>query len=58
VGVTAIETDAQSCGIAMKDDAGKIRYAPFIEFRSKEIRDRWSSAVIDALRAAHPEAFE
>lgn len=45
-------------GVAMKDQRGKIRYSPLIEFTSKEIRDRWSAAVIDAMRAAHPEAFE
>ena len=43
----------------MKDATnGKVRYAPIIEFTSKEIRDRWSAAVIEAMRAAHPEAFE
>jgi hypothetical protein len=41
-------------GVVLKDEAGKIR----IEFRSKEIRNRWSDAVIDALRAAHPEVFD
>ena len=45
-------------GVAMKDQRGKIRYSPLIEFTSKEIRDRWSAAVIVAMRAAHPEAFE
>lgn len=46
-------------GAVMKDSTtGKVRYAPIIEFTSKEIRDRWSAAVIDALRATHPEAFE
>jgi DNA-binding cell septation regulator SpoVG len=45
-------------GVAMKDQRGKIRYSPLIEFTSKEIRDRWSDTVIEALRSAHPEAFE
>ena len=45
-------------GQAMKDSKGKIRYTPLIEFTSKEIRDRFSSAVIEAMRAAHPAAFE
>ncbi len=45
-------------GVAMKDaKAGKIRYSPFIEFTSREIRDRWSAAVIEAMRDAHPEVF-
>jgi hypothetical protein len=37
-------------GVVMKDAGGKIRYVPF---KSKEIRSRWSSAVIEAMRAAH-----
>lgn len=45
-------------GIVMKDDRGKIRYSPFIEFASKESRDRFSNAVIEALRKSNPEAFE
>jgi hypothetical protein len=40
-------------GVVMKDAGGNIRYVPFIEFKSKEIRSRWSSAVIEAMRAAH-----
>jgi hypothetical protein len=44
-------------GVAMKDDKGKLRYSPIIEFASREIRDRWSAAVIEAMRAAHPEAL-
>jgi hypothetical protein len=44
-------------GVAMKDQRGKIRYSPLIEFTSMAIRDRWSAAVIDAMRAAHPEAL-
>ena len=26
----------------MKDAGGKIRYTPFIEFKSKDVRSRWS----------------
>ncbi len=44
-------------GTVMKDDAGKVKYSPIIEFTSKEIRNRWSDAVIEAMRAAHPEVF-
>ena len=44
-------------GVALKDDAGKIRYLPVIEFKSKEIRSRFSIGVIEGLRAAHPEAL-
>jgi DNA-binding cell septation regulator SpoVG len=45
-------------GTVMKDASGKVRYSPVIEFRSKEIRDRFSAQIIDALRDAHPEAFQ
>ena len=44
-------------GIAIKDDAGKIKYSAVIDFVSKELRDRFSNVVIAALRAAHPEAL-
>ena len=44
-------------GVVMKDDAGKIRYSPFVEFTTKEVRDKFSAGVIDALRASHPEAI-
>ncbi len=41
-------------GVAMRDDAGKARYAPVVEFAGKDVRDRFSAGVITALRAAHP----
>jgi DNA-binding cell septation regulator SpoVG len=44
-------------GVAMKDAAGKVRYSPIIEFTSKEVRERFSAAVIDGLRASNPEAL-
>jgi hypothetical protein len=44
-------------GNVIKDQNGKIRYTPVFEFTSREIRDRWSGAVIEALRTSHPEAF-
>jgi N6-adenosine-specific RNA methylase IME4 len=37
-------------GAVMRDAAGKIQYAPFVSFASREIRGRWSAAVIAALR--------
>ncbi len=36
-------------GVALTDDKGKIRYSPVIEFASKEIRDRWSAGVVEAI---------
>ena len=44
-------------GAVMKDDAGKVRYVPIIEFVDKATRNRWSDSVIEALRAAHPEVL-
>ena len=44
-------------GAVVKDQAGKVRYTPIIEFVSKEIRDRFSAGVVEALRQAHPEVF-
>ena len=44
-------------GTVMKDQTGKIKYTPIIEFTSKEVRDRWSAQVIEALRAQHPGAL-
>jgi hypothetical protein len=44
-------------GVALADDKGKVKYQPIIEFRTKDLRDRFSSAVIEALRSAHPEAL-
>jgi hypothetical protein len=43
-------------GVAMKRANGKLRYSPTIQFATKEIRNKFSDAVIAALRAAHPEA--
>jgi hypothetical protein len=44
-------------GIALKDGAGKLQYTPIISFKSRDLRDRFSKAVIEALGVAHPEAF-
>ena len=44
-------------GRVMLDDGGRRRYSPVIEFQSKELRARFSDAVIAALLAAHPEAL-
>jgi hypothetical protein len=45
-------------GTVLRDANGNILYSEIIEFASKEIRNRWSAAIVDALRAAHPEVFE
>jgi hypothetical protein len=45
-------------GMQMKDQAGKPLYTPVVSFGSKELRDKFSTAILDALRAAHPEVFD
>lgn len=44
-------------GVAMIDDNGKRRFASLIEFADRDTRSRWSAAVLEALRAAFPEAL-
>jgi hypothetical protein len=36
---------------------GKVKYTPIIAFASRDLRGKWSAAVIEALRAANPEVF-
>ncbi len=45
-------------GVALKDDSGKTKYAPVIEFTDRETRDRFSNAVLAALIEFAPAAFE
>jgi hypothetical protein len=46
-------------GQQMRDAAsGKNLYVPTISFASKEVRDRFSAQVIEALRAVYPAALE
>lgn len=42
-------------GTVLKDAAGKIRYSPIISFETKELRDRFSSFVVEAVRLAFPD---
>jgi hypothetical protein len=44
-------------GVAIKDATGKIKYCPVVSFASKELRDKFSAAVIDAMRTSQPEVF-
>jgi hypothetical protein len=41
-------------GVAVRDDKGKIKYAPIISFATRELRDRFSREVITAMTIAHP----
>jgi hypothetical protein len=44
-------------GVQIKDAAGKGQWQPVVTFASKDLRDKWSSAVIEAMGLAHPEIF-
>jgi hypothetical protein len=41
----------------MKGADGKPLWVPIISFSSKAVRDKWSGAIIEALRQAYPEAL-
>jgi hypothetical protein len=43
-------------GVALRDDAGKVKYTPAVVF-TKDAGRRFSEAVLAALRTAHPELF-
>lgn len=39
-------------------DNGKRAWQPIVSFRTRDLADRFSRAVLDTLAAAHPEALE
>jgi hypothetical protein len=43
-------------GTHIKKD-GKPQYSPVVSFASKEMRDKFSDAILDALRSSRPEAL-
>jgi len=45
-------------GAAIRDDAGKLKYAPILSWRDRDLGDRWSNAVVELVRAAHPGALD
>jgi hypothetical protein len=45
-------------GQQMTDGDGKPLWVPIISFSSKAVRDKWSGAIIEAVREAYPEALE
>jgi hypothetical protein len=45
-------------GTVQRAADGKARYEPTVSFVDRATQERWSSAVIEALRIAHPEAFQ
>ena len=40
-------------GLVLKNDQGKVRYSPIVEWKDKESRERFSAAVIAAVEAKH-----
>jgi hypothetical protein len=44
-------------GTVQKTADGKTRYEPTVSFIDRATQERWSAAVIEALRATHPEAL-
>jgi hypothetical protein len=44
-------------GQQMKDASGKAQWVPLVTFTSRELRDRFSAATIDALRISHPDVL-
>jgi hypothetical protein len=44
-------------GVCLRGKDGRILYIPIVSFSSRELRDKFSTGVIDAMRLAHPEAF-
>jgi hypothetical protein len=45
-------------GTHMTGEDGKKMYAPFLAWSSKELRDRFSDAVVALVRAQYPEALD
>ena len=43
-------------GSARRDDKGKIRYSPCIEWADRSAADRFSAGVVIAIETAHPGA--
>lgn len=41
-------------GVALRDDKGKTKYSPVLEWLDKESADAFSEGVIAAVEAAHP----
>jgi hypothetical protein len=45
-------------GTAIKDASGKVQYAHILDFGTRERRDEFSAAVVRAVLAVSPDAFE
>ena len=45
-------------GRLRKDISGKAQYVALVEWDSRELRDRFSNAIIELIRARHPGALD
>jgi hypothetical protein len=45
-------------GQQKRDVNGKLAYVAILEWRDRDLANRFSNAVIDLVRAAHPDALE
>ena len=45
-------------GVVIKDADGKAQYVAILEFTSRTVRDAFSAAVLDAVLARDPHAFD
>lgn len=45
-------------GAVVRDDRGKVKYVPLVEWTNKESADMFSEAVIEAVEREHPGATE
>jgi hypothetical protein len=43
--------------VVLRDDRGKIKYSNVIAFATKKMRDRFSEAIIEAVRVAYPDVL-
>jgi hypothetical protein len=41
-----------------RDVNGKPAYRPVLEWRDRDLSDRFSAAVVDLIRASHPDALQ
>lgn len=44
-------------GTVQRAGGGKVRYEPTVSFADRATQERWSAAVIEALRMAQPDAL-
>jgi hypothetical protein len=45
-------------GTLLRDERGKIRYARALSWRTRDLTDRFSAAVVNLVRAAHCDALD